>query len=159
MTMRFALAILPASLLAAGPASAERQDHFTVRVRVVEECQINAQDLDFGNYDPESNKTGQTVLNLQCTPGTSADVSLSEGASGNARDRYMRGSAITKLSYQLYRDAALKDPIDGIGSAFDINGRDNDGQVIPLRVYGEIPSGQQVLPGQYEDLILVTVRF
>ena len=157
MKIRFALTVLSASLLAAGPASAERQDHFTVRVRVVEECRIIAQDLNFGILDSPAAKTGQTVLNLQCTPGTSADVTLGDGSSGNPRRRVMQGPA--ELEYQLYRDVALHDPIDEIGSTFEVNGRDNDGQVIPLRVYGEIPAGQVVPPGIYEDLILVTVRF
>ena len=157
MTMRFAPAILSASLLTAGPAAAERQDHFTVRVHVVEECQIVAQDLHFGIVEPPAAKTGQTVLNLHCTPGTSADVTLGDGASGNARRRYMQGPA--ELVYQLYRDAALRDPIDEIGATFVVHGRDNDGQVIPFRVYGEIPAGQQVPPGEYVDLIHVTVQF
>ena len=157
MKMRFALGVLTASLLTAGPASAERQDHFTVRVHVVEECQIVAQDLNFGIVEPPEAKTGNTVLNLHCTPGTSADVTLGDGASGNARRRYMQGPA--ELEYQLYRDAALRDPIDEVGATFVVKGRDNDGQVIPLRVYGEIPAGQQVPPGEYVDLILVTVQF
>jgi len=157
MKMRFALGVLTVSLLAAGPASAERQDHFTVRVHVVEECQIVAQDLNFGIVEPPAAKTGQTVLNLHCTPGTSADVELSEGVSGNARRRFMQGPA--ELEYQLYRDAALRDPIDDLGAAFAVSGRDNDGQVIPFNVYGEVPAGQQVPPGEYVDLILVVVHF
>jgi spore coat protein U-like protein len=157
MKMRFALGVLTVSLLAAGPASAERQDHFTVRVHVVEECQIVAQDLNFGIVEPPERKTGQTVLNLHCTPGTSADVSIGDGLSGNRQRRFMQGPA--ELEYQLYRDAALRDPIDEFGASFVLKGRDNVGQVIPLEVYGEIPAGQQVPPGEYVDLILVTVQF
>ena len=157
MTIRFALAVLSASLLTAGPASAERRDHFTVRTRVIDECRIVAQDLNFGTFQPPAAKTGQTVLDVQCTPGTSIDVTLGDGSSGNPRRREMQGPV--KLEYQLYRDAALQDAIDSSRPAFEVSGRDNVGQVISMRVYGQIPAGQDVPPGEYQDLIQVQVDF
>src|SRR5688572_19624431 len=102
--MRFALLAFPAALLFAGEASAQRE-RFTVSVTVVADCQLSTQDLDFGIYDPASDKTGQTVMTLRCTRGSGARMSFDGGSSGNPRRRHMMGPA--NLEYQLFEDAAL----------------------------------------------------
>jgi spore coat protein U-like protein len=156
--MRVALLAAPAALLLIEPASAQRRDQpFTVSVSVVADCQLNAQDLDFGIYDPAVDKSGQTLLTLRCTPGSRASLTFDGGTSGNPRRRHMQGPV--ELEYQLYRDAALQDPINTERPAFELNGRENAGQSVPYTVYGQVPAGQAVLPGDYIDTIRVTVEF
>ena len=157
--MRGALLILASSLLVASQAAAQtREAQFSVRATVVADCQVNVTDLNFGTYDQSAAKTGQTTINLQCTPGSAATISLSAGNSGNPSSRYMAGGA-GNLNYQLYRDAALQDPINTAGMAFQLSGLANTGQVVPYNVYGQIPSGQLVAAGNYTDTIRVTVQF
>ena len=156
--MRIVLMILPVALLAAGHASAQtREAQFAVRATVVADCQVNAQDLNFGTYNSDSAKTGQTIVNVRCTPGSAATISLSAGNSGNPQARHMTGPQ--NLNYQLYRDAALQDPINTEGMAYQISGGQNTGQNFPFNVYGQIPSGQLVAAGNYTDTIRVTVQF
>lgn len=156
--MRIAMLIMPLALLAAGHASAQtREAQFAVRASVVADCQLTVTDLNFGTYDQASSKTGQTVINLRCTPGSGATVSLSAGSSGNPQARYMTGPM--NLNYQLYRDAALQDPINTTGMAYQLSGQDNTGQNVPYTVYGQIPAGQLVSAGNYTDIIRVTVQF
>ena len=156
--MRHVTLVLCAALIPCGMASAQtREAQFAVRASVVADCQVNVTDLNFGTYDPATSQTGQTTINLRCTPGSAATVSLSAGNSGNPQTRYMTGPQ--NLNYQLYRDAALQDPINTTGAAFQLGGQDNTGQVVPYNVYGQIPQGQAVAAGNYTDIIRVTVQF
>ena len=156
--MRIARAIIPAALLISGNASAQtREEMFAVRASVVEDCEVDARDLDFGVYDGEEAKRAQTVITLRCTAGASARVSLSAGSSGNPRNRHMQGPGT--LGYKLFTDAAFRDEIITTLPIFWLWGRDNDGQPVPFVVWGEIENGQEVPQGIYIDNIRVTVQF
>lgn len=146
------------ALLAAGGAAAQtRTAQFSVRAEVVADCQITAQDLNFGNYSSDANLTGATPLTLRCTPGSAATISLDGGSSGNPQARAMEGP--DSLTYQLFKDAARQDPIDTLDPAFQLSGSENTGAVVTYQVYGEVPSGQAVSAGSYVDTILVTVQY
>lgn len=156
--MRPTLWLLPIPLIVAGTASAQtREAQFAVRATVVADCQVNASDLNFGNYSSDAAKTGNTIVNVRCTPGSAATISLDGGSSGNPQARRMVGPA--NLNYQLFRDAALQDPINTAGMAWQIASGQNTGQNFPFTVYGQIPSGQLVPAGNYVDTIRVTVQF
>ena len=156
--MRFALLALPAALLFASEAAAQTEEGtFAVRASVVADCDLTTQDLDFGVYDPTSAKSGQTVLTLRCTPGSAATLTLDGGGSGNPQARRMAGPA--NLNYQLYRDAAMLDPINTAEAAFELGAAENTGAAVPYTVYGQIPANQAVPAGDYLDTIRVTVAF
>lgn len=156
--MRTLWIVIAASVLAATGAPAQtRTAQFAVRAQVVADCQVTAQDLNFGTYSGSAPATGSTPLNVRCTPGSAATVSLDGGSSGNPQQRHMTGPA--NLNYQLYRDAALQDPINTAGMAFQLQGSENTGQTVVYTVYGQVPSGQTVPAGNYVDTIRVTVQF
>ena len=157
---RIAPAVLPLLLLLLLPGQAMGQTaeaNFGVRAMVFADCDVNVQDLLFGVYDPRVDGTGTTVIYVQCTAGTGGIISLSAGNSGNPNNRVMTGPG--DLNYQLYRDIALQDPIDTIGIAFSFSGFANFGQLMPFRIYGKIPKGQNARAGAYSDMIRVTVQF
>ena len=156
--MRLAIAAVPFLLLTAGPALGQtREAQFGVRAMVFADCSVNVTDLNFGVYDSESDERGSTIIYVRCTPGSAAAISLSAGNSGNPQLRFMSGP--DNLRYQLFRDIALNDPIDTTGTAFVLGGLENNGQIFPFPVYGEIPRGQAVRAGSYADIIRVTVQF
>ncbi|KQW82297.1 hypothetical protein ASC65_08470 [Brevundimonas sp. Root1279] len=152
-----AAAALAASLAPSLAAAQTKTAQFAVRASVVADCQITAQDLNFGTYSSASPATASTPLNLRCTPGSAATVSLDGGSSGNPQARHMTGPA--NLNYQLYRDAALQDPINTSGAAFQLQSSENTGQTVVFTVHGQIPSGQNVPAGNFVDTIRVTVQY
>lgn len=152
--------LFSAALAALVPGAAWGQSEtFTVRVTVIAACLITAQDLNFGVYNSDMAKSASTMLNLKCTPGTDASVSLDGGSSGNPRKRIMQGPAPLGINYQLYTDAAHRDEIDNTRAVFKLRKRDNTGQTVVYTVYGEIPPLQVTLPGTYIDTIRVTVEY
>jgi spore coat protein U-like protein len=144
--------------VAAGAASAQTKTaQFAVRAQVVAECQITAQDIDFGTYNAAQGSSATGPLNLKCTPGAGATISLSAGSSGNPQARVMKGPA--ELGYQLYRDAAHQDPINTTGMAFQLQGSQNTGQTVVYTLYGNAPPNQSVPAGGYTDTITATVQY
>lgn len=160
--MRISMAIaavagLTATLAAPLAVAQTKTAQFAVRASVVADCQITAQDMNFGTYSSASAATASTPLNLRCTPGSAATISLDGGSSGNPQARHMTGPA--NLNYQLYRDAALQDPINTGGAAFQLQGSENTGQTVVYTVHGQIPAGQTVPAGNFVDTIRVTVQY
>ncbi|RYG99726.1 MAG: hypothetical protein EON58_02820, partial [Alphaproteobacteria bacterium] len=86
MRMRWLLIVF--AIVAPGSALAQTKTaQFAVRAQVVADCQITAQDLNFGTYRSDSAATASTTLTLRCTPGSAATVSLDGGGSGNPQAR------------------------------------------------------------------------
>lgn len=133
--------------------------NLAARVQVQSACRIEADDLNFGVYDTAatSARTGQTELRLRCTPGSYVTIYLSAGGSGNYNVRKMTGPKT--LDYQLYRDAALNNPLNSGGAAFTLPNDQNKGQTVVYPVYGAIKPKQDVPPGDYLDTIIVTINY
>lgn len=151
------LAGIAALFVHAGASAQTKTGQFAVRANVQKDCQLTTVDLDFGTYRTDTATSGQTPLQVKCTPGTKASISLSGGSSGNPQARTMVSGSY-RLNYQLYRDAAHQDPINTNGQAFESQPPHN-GQLETFTVYGQIPSGQDVGAGNYVDTIQVTVQF
>jgi len=152
------LPVLLAAAVAPGAALAQTKTaQFAVRAQVVADCQVTAQDLNFGVYSSAAASTATTIVTVRCTPGSAATVSLDGGGSGNPQARRMSGPA--NLNYQVFRDAALQDPINTAGAAWQLSGQENTGQTVTYSVYGQVPTGQVVPAGNYVDMVRVTVQF
>lgn len=162
MRILFVLAAAAASLLPAAARAQTATGQFAVRAEVRKDCQIQTRDLNFGIYAPAQASTANTSFTLTCTPGTRAVVSLSAGNSGNPQQRFMRheGGSSFNLNYQMYTDAALQNPINTAGQAWEITEADNaTGAPITRQIYGQIPASQVVGAGNYTDMIQVTVQY
>ncbi|QTC92245.1 Csu type fimbrial protein [Brevundimonas goettingensis] len=147
-----------AAIVVPGVALAQTKTaQFAVRAQVVADCQVTAQDLNFGVYSSAAASTATTVVTVRCTPGSAATVSMDGGGSGNPQARRMSGPA--NLNYQIFRDAALQDPINTGGAAWQLSGQDNTGQTVTYTVYGQVPTGQVVPAGNYVDMVRVTIQF
>jgi spore coat protein U-like protein len=144
--------------VAGSPAMAQtRTGQFSVRAQVIADCQITTQDLNFGAYNTTQAARASTPLLLTCTPGTGATITLDGGSSGNPQARTMKGPA--DLTYELFRDSGLTDPINTSGTAFQLTGSANTGAPVTYTVYGQVASGQLVPAGDYVDTIQVTVNY
>lgn len=133
---------------------------FNVSATVVDDCQVSATNLVFGDYraitatDLDANST----VAVRCTLATAYEIGLDQGLGGSSvNDRRMVQGA-NELSYQLFRDAArtqnwgntpTTDTVAGTGTGNSQN----------FQVYARIPSNQSVATGAYTDTITVTVTF
>lgn len=147
-------------VLSAFPAFAFGQtDTFTVTAEVIKACNLTANDLDFGNYNPisGSNLDGASTVEVTCSNGTSYAVQLSAGG-GTLANRLMTDST-NNLQYNLYTSAARTTIWgDGTGATATVPGT-GSGTLQTLDVYGRVPASQNIPIGTYTDSITAEVTF
>ncbi|HEU4521882.1 MAG TPA: spore coat U domain-containing protein, partial [Thermoanaerobaculia bacterium] len=100
------------------------------------------------------------TVNVYCTPGTVATVSLGNGLNFAGGTRRMAGPPASLLDYQLYRDAARSSLWT---TAPNTVGGTSTSHLTPigggLIVYGRIPGAQDPAVGAYSDTVQATVNY
>jgi len=136
-------------------------DTIAVTATVVDSCNVVANDLDFGAYDPVSGSPADasTTLELTCTNGAAYVVSLDEGlgAGASIAARLMTNGGDT-LSYALYQDAG-RTQVWGETNGVDNVAGAGTGVLQTLTVYGRAPTAQTAPAGSYADTVTVTVAY
>ncbi|MDE2305206.1 MAG: spore coat protein U domain-containing protein [Gammaproteobacteria bacterium] len=135
-------------------------------------CTASASGINFGVYDPFAGSGLSTTgsLAVNCTgQGTgrtqvTVTVSLSPGSSANYGTRTM-GSPSGPLDYNIYWDpqhtVVMGDGTGGsyYGTAGPIQIGDGGSVTATGTMYGYVPPNQNVSPGSYLDVIVVTVTY
>ncbi len=170
------LALMSAALIAAAPfsAMAQRTDtaQFQVTANVLAFCQIDANNLAFGDIQLQNDAptNAQSNLNVSCTRTTPYTVALSAGANAEGNDVTNRamvatvGGTTERLGYQLYLDAARSNVWgDGSGTNSSVKTGTGAGLLLAqpqtLVVYGQVAGEQDVPPGNYTDTVTATVTY
>jgi spore coat protein U-like protein len=160
-----AIAVL--GLLATGVAFATTATStMSVTATVSDNCVITAGTLAFGSYDPivanaSSPLPGSTSLNVTCTSGANATVTLGQGSNADtdstdaAPDRRMKAGS-NYLKYSLTQDGGSTTwgNTSGTGEAYP-----GIGTAQALTVYGSVAAGQNVPSGSYSDSVVATITF
>lgn len=151
-----AVALAPAAAHA-GAAS----DTFEVTATVLATCEVSAQDLAFGNYDPiaSAHLDAATTLSVTCTSGTPYQIGLSlgDGSGASTATRYMTQGSDT-LGYALYQDSA-RTTVWGETLNGNTRAGVGSGAAAVIDVYGRVPMHQSAPAGPYSDTIVVTVTW
>lgn len=125
-------------------------------------CRITATTVRFRNYNPLNlvplNRSGR--ITVRCSGSGTFTAALSTGQSGSYNPRYMlSGTTPDLLDYNLYTDPSHTSIWgDGSGGSVTVTHVFNNNRV-SLTVYGQLPSQQNITPGNYADRITVTVSF
>lgn len=162
--MRVRARTVAASLLAFTPLAAHADsdsDSFTVSATVLEACEVVANDLAFGDYDPTvaSHLDAATTLAVTCTRGTGYEVGLDLGNDNGATTaaRYMAHGSDT-LAYTLYRNAG-RTQLWGQNDGVDTLAGVGNGDPQTIDVFGRVPMQQNAPAASYQDTITVTVTW
>jgi spore coat protein U-like protein len=134
-----------------------------VRIELTGFCNVSASDLDFGAYasNQAAPAQGQATIQLQCTPGTVAELRLDAGSRpGGSTDlrKMVQDAGIDRLDYGLFQDPG-RTVHWGDRSGVDTLEVVTTGAPQAIPVYGQIPGGQRVRDGIYSDMITVTVFY
>ncbi|MBX9747168.1 MAG: spore coat U domain-containing protein [Hyphomonadaceae bacterium] len=155
------LATLTVAVCATGAWADDDTDTFTVSATVLATCEVIANDLAFGSYDPvaAAHLDASTTLSVTCTNGTGYNVrlNLGEGAGASTATRFMDNGAQT-LGYTLYRNAG-RTQLWGTTIGSDTLAGAGTGAPATITVYGRIPMQQAVPSGTYDDTVTVTVTW
>lgn len=164
----FAKSALPATILGfvvlgmmSTPAAAQTDPAtttFGVSATVLKDCIVTATPLGFGNYSGAVNNA-QSTITVTCTNSTTYTVGLGAGlASGATVTTRQMQNGTSLLNYGLFKDAAWSTNWGNTSATNWATGTGN-GSGQALTVYGQIPAGQYVTPGTYNDTISVTVTY
>jgi spore coat protein U-like protein len=167
-TLPFAGAFL-LSLAAATSANATTSTaNLSVTASVAANCAISTAPVAFGAYDPVSTNAatplnGTGTVNVTCTSGASAQVTLGQGSNpgtgstDTAPARQLSDGSSHFLTYSLYSDngrSTVWGNTAGTGVAST-----GTGTQVALTVYGAVAAGQSVPTGSYSDTVVATVTF
>ena len=122
-------------------------------------CAISATSLAFGTYAGSLVNSTSTIT-ATCTNGTTYNVGLNAGTATGATvtNRSMTGPGGTLLGYKLFSNSGHT--INwGNTVGTDTVARTGTGLAQSLTVYGQTPSGQNVVPGSYADTITATLTY
>jgi len=167
-TVLSVLSIAVIGLLALGltstPAFAGSQTaNLAVSATIVATCTINTTPVAFGNYSGTALTYSSGGVSVQCTNGTTYTIALNAGlgtgATVSARSMSGPGSPSAQLGYGLYTTSGLSTIWgDGTGSTVTAAGTGN-GSSQSYTAYGQIPAGQYLAPGSYNDTVVATVTW
>lgn len=120
-------------------------------------CNLSAQSVAFGPYDPfqPADLEGVGNIGISCDSSVAVTVSLSPGTGSFAARTMTSGS--DQMVYNLFT-TAQRISVWGDGSS----GSDTVSvtvQSADLPVYGLIPAGQNIPRGTYTDVIIVTLTY
>lgn len=155
-----ATALAGATLAPAVAHADSASNSFTVSAHVVSSCEVTANDLNFGDYNPvaAANVDAATTLSVRCTNGTAYNVGLDMGAGSGASPatRYMADSSSNALAYTLYQNAG-RTTLWGTTVGTNTRSGTGTGNAVTIDVYGRIPMNQTAPTGNYSDTITVSV--
>jgi len=180
-----AAATIAVLLLANAPAQATAiSKNFNATASVAANCQMSAVgDLSFGAYDPvvanaTSGLTGNTSFTLKCTRGASPVISLSVSnlnfGQNVAGKRAMNNGTTSPaagnyLSYDLFVPNGVGDATATAASVAywgdNTSGTSTFAPTVPtvatqtITIFGSVPGGQDVVAGNYTDLVTATVNY
>lgn len=148
---------------AATYSNGSKSSTFDVSMKIVADCTIGANGMDFGQNQGVLNTalTASSSINVTCTNTTPYNVGLSAGTGtgSNGTTRYMSGTGANNgtVRFNLYQQP-------GAGSWGNTQGTDTlsgtgTGAQQTLTVYGEVPSQQTPAPDTYKSTVTATVYF
>lgn len=146
-------------------AAATATATLNVSATVSNNCQVSATPVSFGAYDPvvanaASALDAAGMVNVTCTNGAAAAITLSQGDNGSGSGasivrRMADGSNF--LNYALFQDAG-RTTVWGNDTDSDVE-LTATGTLQQFSVYGRVAAGQNVPQGSYSDAVVVTVTF
>lgn len=155
-------AIMPFTSAGAAVYAKSRTATFDVTMRVVADCTIAANAIDFGQTGVMTAAiTGSSTINVTCTNTTPYNVGLDAGTGtgSTGTTRFLAGSGgnTDTVAFNLYRTPGSG--VWGNTQGTDTAAGTGNGTPQALTVYGEVPMQKSPTPDSYKSTITATVYF
>lgn len=160
----FSMTALCVTAAPAAPAASPLNESMNVRIQIVADCTMAAPaDLDFGAPGLlTAERIATTNLSVTCTNTTPYQVALGEGAHYDltVTRRRMAGGSSEFVAYDLCRDQGCTQLWGATtGAGGDVQARTGNGAPQVVTVYGRVPAQDTPSPGNYTDVVSVTVTY
>lgn len=167
--MVIAAAFAAFSITSASAQVAQTTGQLEVRLMVTAACEVSGSAsgsigtavLDFGStalllqaIDADTGTSGTQALEVLCNPNVAYTVNFDAGQNATqTSDRAMRRDGGADLvSYQLYTDASRTTVLTSVAGVAT-------GATQAIQVFGRVPPQTAPVPGNFRDVVTVTVAF
>jgi len=138
--------------------AAQVTDYLQVTLTIVGSCTVNGGTLDFGQLSELTTAhDAESTFTVKCTNTLPYDIALGAGlhSQGNQRRLERNGSY---LNYDLYSDGART---QAWGDTWNTNTKSGIGSGADQThsVYGQLPAQSLPTFGQFNDTVLITVKY
>ncbi|KND57825.1 Sigma-fimbriae tip adhesin [Candidatus Burkholderia verschuerenii] len=136
---------------------------FTVQATVINDCTINASNINFGVSGLlKSAIVSNRTISVACTNNAAYSVALSAGSGSGATvaNRTMtRSGGSEQVKYQLYQDSSLTKPWGEGTSGTSAYAGVGSGSTQNIPVYGRVPAQTTSTPGSYIDTVIAMITY
>ena len=149
-----------ATLALLGPSAegSTRTGKLTVNATVSSACALDAAPMEFGTYysgAAVNRDAAGSVAYVKCyNTALTLELDLGQNASGTTRNMK---SGTSLLRYELYQDSARTKVLSTGANALALTSDATGAASVPI--YGRIPLGQVVTPGDYSDTVGIVLTF
>lgn len=159
----FAIAALSVPSGAAVYGNGTKTATFDVTLKIVADCSIAANAMDFGQNQGVLSTAVRTTstINVTCSNSTPYNIGLSAGTGtgSSGTTRYMSGTGANTSTVQYNLLQTVGGTQWGNTQGTDVMAGTGNGQAQNLTVYGEIPAQNTPAPDTYKSTITATVFF
>ena len=155
--------IVSGAALTAGAANAATAiGNFNVKITITANCTVSATDMLFASTGVIAANVDQTsVISVICTNTTPYQIGIEAGSNGTVAARKMKNLASGEfISYSLFSDSGR---LNTWGNTALTGWQTNtgNGSTTPqnFTVYGRVPVQTTPTPGNYTDIVQVTVNY
>lgn len=167
---KFRKLVLSALLVASFPGlasaavySQNKTASFDVTMKIVADCTIAANGIDFGQTQGVLAQavSGSSAISVTCTNTTPYNVGLNAGTGvgSSGTTRYMNGTGANTNTVRFNLYQAQGSTLWGNTQGTDTMAGTGTGSTQTLTVYGEIPAQASPAPDNYKSTITATVYF
>jgi spore coat protein U-like protein len=142
--------------------AASTTNDLTVTATVTASCAVNAAAINFPTYDPiaDSGRTAQTNLEIICTKGHPATITLDDGLNFDAAAGRRMKSGPNFIAYELFQDAGATTRFGiGAGEEYAYVGQGKTADNTSVTVYAVIDPNQDANAGTYSDSVVINIAF
>ena len=121
-------------------------------------CTVGGANISFGAYSAAAASTSSGSIQVTCSNGTNATVSLNQGINNNRASAFATralNNGTNYLGYDVYTDNTYAT----VWNTTNTQPLTSTGSPVTLTAYGRIPAGQNPITGSYNDTITISVAF
>lgn len=148
-----------ALIVPGGPArAATATATMSVSANIGGTCTVGGSTVSFGTYSTAAASTATGNIQVTCSNGTNAVVSLNQGINNNRASTYATralNNGTNYLGYDIYTDNTYTT----LWNTTNTQPITSTGAAVNLTAYGRIPAGQSPATGSYNDTVTISVAF
>jgi spore coat protein U-like protein len=119
-------------------------------------CTVSGSTMSFGSYSSAAPSTASSSIQVTCSNGTSASVTLNQGNNNNKASTFgtrALNNGTNYLGYDIYTDNTYAK----VWNTAEPQTITSTGSPVTLTAYGRVPAGQNPVIGSYNDTVTISV--